>query len=192
MTGIRSASVARERLLRIPITGSCCCARAARGHAAAPQPNAAIKSRRLMCLPSGRPLHPITFFERCASQQNWLPIIRFGSFSIEPPASSPVMSAVAPITTEFCAPQRTAVSARTGREQVQQRSAVRQSHSITSSASASSWSGTASPMAFAAWRLITSSNLVGCSTGNSAGCAPLRIISTYSAARRYICRRSTP
>jgi hypothetical protein len=41
-----------------------------------------------------------------------LPFVGSGSFSIEPPAaSSPVMSAVAPITTEFYAPQRTAVSA---------------------------------------------------------------------------------
>jgi hypothetical protein len=37
-----------------------------------------------------------------------------GSFSIKPPAaSSPVMSAVPPIATEFCAPQRMAVSAKT-------------------------------------------------------------------------------
>jgi hypothetical protein len=46
---------------------------------------------------------------------------RFGSFSIEQPAaSSPVMSAVPPIATEFCAAQQMAVSARTGPEQVQQ------------------------------------------------------------------------
>src|SRR5436190_22311005 len=65
-------------------------------------------------------------------------------------------------------------------------------HSMTSSASASSLSGTSRAIAFAALRLITSSNLVGCSTGSSVGGLPLRIISTYSAARRYICRRLTP
>src|SRR6185369_868034 len=63
---------------------------------------------------------------------------------------------------------------------------------MTSSARASSLSGTSTPIAFADLRLITSSNLVGCSTGSSAGFVPLRIMSTYSAARRYICRRSTP
>ena len=38
--------------------------------------------------------------------------------------------------------------------------------------------GIVSPSAFAVLRLITSSNLVGCSTGRSAGLAPLRIRST--------------
>jgi len=57
-------------------------------------------------------------------------------------------------------------------------------HSITSSARASSVGGTSRPSAFAILRLITSSNLVGCSTGISAGFAPRRILSTRSAARR--------
>src|SRR5713101_3580648 len=35
------------------------------------------------------------------------------------------------------------------------------------------------PRAFAVLRLITSSNLMGCSTGRSAGVAPFRILSTY-------------
>src|SRR6516225_3414657 len=48
-------------------------------------------------------------------------------------------------------------------------------HSITSSAIASSLSGTVRPSAFAVLRLITSSNRVGCTTGSSAGLAPLRI-----------------
>ena len=39
------------------------------------------------------------------------------------------------------------------------------------------------PSALAALRLITSSNLVGCSTGISPGLAPFRILSTYVAAR---------
>src|SRR5262245_38341515 len=49
-------------------------------------------------------------------------------------------------------------------------------HSITSSARASSLSGIWRPSALAVLRLITNSNLVGCSTGNSAGFAPLRIL----------------
>src|SRR5262245_25297016 len=57
-------------------------------------------------------------------------------------------------------------------------------HSITSSAVASSLSGICNPSALAATRLITRSNLVGCSTGMSAGCAPRSTLSTNSAARR--------
>src|SRR5262249_37153226 len=48
-------------------------------------------------------------------------------------------------------------------------------HSITSSAAACSVSGTVRPSALAVLRLITSSNVVGCSTGSSDGLAPLRI-----------------
>jgi hypothetical protein len=51
-------------------------------------------------------------------------------------------------------------------------------HSITSSAVASSAAGTVRPSNFAALRLRTNSNLVGCSTGSSAGAAPRRILST--------------
>src|SRR6266545_759163 len=48
-------------------------------------------------------------------------------------------------------------------------------HSITSSAVICMISGTVRPSALAVLRLMTSSNLVGCSTGRSAGFAPLRI-----------------
>src|SRR5215510_6481070 len=48
-------------------------------------------------------------------------------------------------------------------------------HSITSSAVASNIGGTSRPSALAVLRLMTSSNLVGCTTGRSAGLAPLRI-----------------
>ena len=51
-------------------------------------------------------------------------------------------------------------------------------YSITSSASAMSWSGMVMPSVFAVFRFITSLNLVGCWTGRSAGLAPLRIRST--------------
>ena len=49
---------------------------------------------------------------------------------------------------------------------------------ITSSARPSTDCGIVSPSALAVFRLITSSNFVGCSTGRSAGLAPLRILST--------------
>src|SRR5262249_54186529 len=51
-------------------------------------------------------------------------------------------------------------------------------HSITPSARASSSAGTSMPSALAVFRLITRSNLTGCSTGRSAGFAPRRILST--------------
>lgn len=56
-------------------------------------------------------------------------------------------------------------------------------YSITSSARESSVGGTVRPSARAVLRLIASSNLVGCSTGRSAGLVPFRIRSTYQAAR---------
>src|SRR5438067_1070108 len=46
--------------------------------------------------------------------------------------------------------------------------------------------GMVSPSSWAVFRLITKSNVVGRSTGRSAGLAPLRILSTWEAARRYI------
>ena len=51
-------------------------------------------------------------------------------------------------------------------------------HSITSSARTRNDSGILSPSAFALLRLTISSNLIGCSTGRSAGLAPLKILST--------------
>src|SRR5712692_2562408 len=51
-------------------------------------------------------------------------------------------------------------------------------HRIISSARSRSDCGIVRPSAFAVLRLITNSNLVGCSTGKSAGLAPLRILST--------------
>src|SRR4051812_6465477 len=51
-------------------------------------------------------------------------------------------------------------------------------HSITSSLSASSVGGIARPSDLAVLRLITSSNLVGCSTGKSPGFAPFKMRST--------------
>ncbi len=64
--------------------------------------------------------------------------------------------------------------------------------SITSSARASSTGGIGSRSAAAALRLITSSNFDGCSTGISPGRAPLRILSTYTAARLQRSTTSAP
>src|SRR6266851_5224425 len=66
----------------------------------------------------------------------------------------------------------------------EQRDELASLHSITSSASASSVAGTVMPSALAVFILMTSWKRVGCSTGKSAGWAPLRILSTYTAALR--------
>src|SRR5262249_32782240 len=65
-------------------------------------------------------------------------------------------------------------------------------HSITSSARASSVGGTSRPRALAVLRLIAISNLVGACTGRSAAFSPLRMRSTYSAARGNVSPRSIP
>src|SRR5262249_29385172 len=61
------------------------------------------------------------------------------------------------------------------RRAAQQRDELAALHSITSSAATSSLSGTVRPKALAVLRLIASSNVVGCRTGNSGGFAPLRM-----------------
>ena len=63
-------------------------------------------------------------------------------------------------------------------------------HSITSSARASSIAGIVMPSALAVVRFTTRSNLIGCSTGISAGREPRRTLSTSSAARRLLHRTS--
>src|SRR5262245_42298159 len=57
-------------------------------------------------------------------------------------------------------------------------------YSITSSARASSVAGTSMPSALAVAKLMTNSNLVGCTTGRSAGLAPLRMRPVYVPTRR--------
>src|SRR5262245_7252671 len=65
-------------------------------------------------------------------------------------------------------------------------------HSITSSARASSVGGTVKPRVLAVLRLIASWYFVGCCTGRSAELSPLRMRSTYEAARRYWSKLSVP
>src|SRR5262249_41480539 len=57
----------------------------------------------------------------------------------------------------------------------EQRDELAAPHSITSSARASSFSGTVRPSILAVWALMTSPNLADCTTGRSAGLAPLRM-----------------
>src|SRR6188472_2035076 len=65
-------------------------------------------------------------------------------------------------------------------------------HSITSSARASSVGGTDRPRSFAVCRLMTSSNLVDCITGRWAGFAPFKMRPVYKPTWRYISPRLVP
>lgn len=65
-------------------------------------------------------------------------------------------------------------------------------HSITWSARSRRDCGIVSPANLAVLTLITSSNLVGCSTGRSPGLTPFRILSTYTAARRKLSSMEGP
>src|SRR5262249_8170854 len=66
----------------------------------------------------------------------------------------------------------------------EQRDELAALHSITSSARCCRNQGTSRPRAFAVLRLMTSSNVGGCSTGISAGFTPCKILTTNAAARR--------
>src|SRR4029077_19712843 len=78
------------------------------------------------------------------------------------------------------------------RRRAEQRDELASPHSITSSARASRVGGGDRSSALVVFRLMISSNLIGCSTGRSAGFAPLKILSTHVAARRNKSRKSTP
>src|SRR5262244_3810594 len=81
---------------------------------------------------------------------------------------------------------------RSRRRASEERDEVATVHSMISLASRRNGSGIARPSAFAVLRFTTSSNLVGNWTGRSPGLAPLRMRSTYTAARRYASAKSTP
>src|SRR5215471_1669238 len=63
---------------------------------------------------------------------------------------------------------------------------------ITLSARYCTLGGIVRPICLAAFRLMTSSNFLGCSTGRSPGFAPFTILSTYVAARLSRSGRLTP
>src|SRR5262249_15828189 len=66
------------------------------------------------------------------------------------------------------------------------------SHSIPSSAATSSFSSTVRPSILAVETLMTSSNLLDCATGKSAGFAPLRMRPVYTPMWRYASTRLAP
>jgi hypothetical protein len=76
-----------------------------------------------------------------------------------------------PFATDLGAPQRMAVCANSGREQMQQIAG----YSITSSTRISIDIGISMPSVFAVFRFMSNSTFVTCSTGSSAVFSPLRI-----------------
>ena len=98
-----------------------------------------------------------------------------GSFAAVPPGKH----GDAPHAVWLLRPRRQRPSRRRAAEQRDEVAPFHQLvHSITSSARASSDGGMSRPSDFAVLRLITSSNLVGASTGRSAGFAPRSMRST--------------
>src|SRR5262245_31061200 len=78
------------------------------------------------------------------------------------------------------------------RRAAEQRDELAALHSITSSAATSSLSGTVRPSILAVEALMTSSNLLDCTTGKSAGFAPLSIRPAYTPMWRYASTRLAP
>jgi hypothetical protein len=98
--------------------------------------------------------------------------VRVGSISTffaEP--TRPFMSAMPPIATKAVSRSETSRCATSRHMQCSKQ----HRYSITSSAMASSLSGTVRPSILAVEELMTNSNLLDCRTGRSAGLAPLRI-----------------
>ena len=91
------------------------------------------------------------------------------------------MSAPPLIATDFCARHGTTRRASSGLMQRTNGVLIRSPHRRARVASAA----ISRPSALAVLRLSTVSYLVGACTGRSAGLSPLRIRSTYAAARRY-------
>lgn len=79
-----------------------------------------------------------------------------------------------------------ATNAASGQQLPRAGAAKMMAYSITLSARATRPAGTSSPIALAACRLMTNSNLAGCSTGISAGLIPWRIFTTIRASWRNI------
>src|SRR5262249_54079006 len=117
------------------------------------------------------------------------PGVRSGSKAAETIAAGSAADVrFAPIATEVPRRDDPPLGAKSDQSASQQEAA----YSITSSARASSVGGTLRPSAWAAVKLMTRSNLVGCSTGMSPGFAPRRILSTMPAARLHMCAQFGP
>jgi hypothetical protein len=157
-----------------------------------------MNSRRLMALPAPghhRVSKTITFlFRKIVS------FVTFQRTALKPPADYPIFGSIA--TEIRClryvrfAPHNDQIADITPSRQraTNGPTASRKIafYSISLSARATSDADTSTPIALAVFRLITSSNLVGCSTGISAGLMPRRILTTMRARSRNISVKRGP
>ena len=165
-------------------TRSACCAFDATGQAAAP-PRIPRNSRRLMSAPTlGKASYAlalirwkgawITAMSALGHKQTFA--VQNGMSALPPKADMCGALALCPLC------------AKSGLMQCSKK--VR--HSITSSAICWRCTGTVRPRVLAVLRLSTNSNLVGCSTGRSAGFVPLSIFPAYTPACRLAAVRLGP
>ncbi len=165
---------AGPRLHRTPTTRRGSCAPAESGDVAATPPRNVMNSRRFMSRPSRSRKHVTTssyVMLRCASQQNWPPTAEMGHSRQGGASCRSSHVRNAPLAT--VGPKKAAC--RDGPTTDSRSAANKFHHSITSSARAKSVGGIVNPSALAVLRLMTSSSLMLCWTGRSAGLAPLRI-----------------
>ena len=144
-----------------------CCARAASGHAAAP-PSSVMNSRRFMPRPQHGGYHIVAgnvalcIAAKCSADRLLRVKTRMppecSHVSFRPAADKPHHG----LYSAMCHKPTYAVQQKVP-------------YSITSSAVASSVGGTVRPSILAVSWLMTSSNLLACTTGRSAGLAPLRM-----------------
>jgi hypothetical protein len=160
-----------EPLWRNPTIGmAACCARAARGRTAATPPSSVMKSRRFTAQ-----------YLPCSEQKEYHRLLRCG-ISIWPMSASVIHDlgrrSFTAMHVRF-APKATIRSSSCDRSRCARTGLMHCSklylYSITSSATESSDGGTVRPSILAVIALMTSSNLLDCTTGRSAGLAPLRM-----------------
>src|SRR5262245_19415130 len=145
-----------------------CCACAAHDKAAAATPISVSNLRRLIASPEAQDK---ASYRSELGDWKWQPMSALGqkqTFAMQQPMSAlPRKADMCSANARVCyGPKADSCNAAKGR------------YSIISSARACIDGGTLMPSALAVLRLMTSSNFVACTTGNSAGFSPLRTLPT--------------
>jgi hypothetical protein len=170
------------------MAGMGCCARAASGQAAAEPTIPSTKSRRRIAFPKAQD-HADCGFQRSDYSRDLRPA-KWGSEVISRSSNSQrLMSALGHSRPSHFVPVLNNVRYASDSDHSRYESELtlwainglmhrskESLYSITSSAIESKFSGTSMPSALAVVRLMTRSNLFDCSTGSSAGLAPLRML----------------